>query len=60
MTIKRSLHGVDFTPYEGMPQIGRPDKVLLRGQIIVENGEYTGQAVKGRHVKGKPFGLCYR
>lgn len=60
ITIDRSLHGVDFTPYEGMDQIGRPDRVLLRGEVIVENGEYIGEDVKGRQVKGRPFGLCYR
>jgi dihydropyrimidinase len=60
MTIDRSLHGVDFTPYEGMEQIGRPDKVFLRGELIVENGKYIGDDVKGLQVKGRPFGLCYR
>lgn len=60
MSAERSLHGVDFTPYEGMPQIGRPDKVFLRGNLIVENGEYTGEGIKGKQVKGKPYGLAYR
>ena len=60
MSAQRSLHGVDFTPYEGMEQKGRPRQVLLRGEIIVDNGEYVGEGVPGRQVKGKPYGNSYR
>lgn len=60
MSAQRSLHGVDFTPYEGMEQKGRPHQVLLRGELIVDNGAYVGEAVPGRQVKGKPYGNSYR
>lgn len=53
------LHGVDFDPYEGEEQVGRVETVLLRGQVIVEDGQYVGQKGQGRFVPGKPFGLPY-
>ncbi len=55
-----SLQGVDFTPYEGMEQIGRAEKVFLRGEMIVDKGAYIGGAVKGKRVKSKPFGETYK
>ena len=60
MSIENSLHGVDYSPYEGMQQSGWPDKVLLRGKVIAEKGRYTGGGFRGRQVKGRPFGRCYR
>ncbi|SEA58909.1 dihydropyrimidinase [Eubacterium aggregans] len=29
---------VDYNPYEGMATVGRADTVVLRGQVVVENG----------------------
>ena len=54
-----SLQGVDYNSYEGMEQIGRPEKVFLRGQLIVDEGKYIGQQGQGEFVPGKAFGLCY-
>ena len=59
MSNETSLHNVDYSPYEGMEQIGRVEKVFLRGNKIVDNGQYIGNEVKGELIKGKPFGLCY-
>ena len=42
-----SLQGVDYNSYEGMEQIGRPEKVFLRGQLIVDEGKYIGQQGQG-------------
>ncbi len=55
-----SLQGVDYSPYEGMRQTGRVEKVWLRGQITVEEGKFTGKNGQGQLVRGKPFGLMYR
>jgi dihydropyrimidinase len=55
-----SLQGVDYTPYEGMEQIGRIEKVFLRGSLVADGGKYTGQNGSGRFIKGKPFGQMYR
>src|SRR5256886_2920829 len=41
---------VDYTPYEGMPVQGVPDTVLLRGRVIVQNGEYIGGKIGRAHV----------
>ena len=55
-----SLHGVDYCPYEGMKQIGRVEKVFLRGNMTVDNGKFIGKEGQGKQVKGKPFGLMYK
>lgn len=59
MGVANSLEGVDYSIYEGMEQKGRPETVLLRGQVIVENAEYVGEKGQGKLAKGKPFGSAY-
>ncbi|NLP30115.1 MAG: dihydropyrimidinase [Clostridiales bacterium] len=59
VTNENSLHRVDFSSYEGWEQIGRAEKVLLRGELVAENGKYLGKPGSGKFVAGKPFGLCY-
>lgn len=59
MGVENSLEGVDYSIYEGMEQKGRPETVLLRGQVIVENAAYVGEKGQGRLAKGKPFGSAY-
>lgn len=54
-----SLQGVDYNAYEGFEQIGRPEKVFLRGNLIVDNGEYIGEKGQGEFLPGKAYGLCY-
>lgn len=54
-----SHQGVDFNTYEGMEQIGRPEKVFLRGQLVVDEGKYIGKQGQGEFVPGKAYGLCY-
>ncbi|CAK7078294.1 dihydropyrimidinase [Tissierella sp.] len=54
-----SLQGVDYNSYEGFEQIGRPEKVFLRGQLVVDEGKYIGEKGQGEFVPGKPYGLCY-
>jgi dihydropyrimidinase len=46
---------VDYTPYEGMQIKGVPDTVLLRGQVIVRNGEYVGGKGGGQYLRRKTF-----
>jgi len=45
--------------FEGMEQIGRSEKVYLRGKLMVEKGKFVGQAGQGKYIKTKPYGLCY-
>ncbi len=56
---ENSLHRVDFTPYEGMEQRGRAEKVFLRGELVAENGQYLGTPGSGQFVPGKAYGLSY-
>lgn len=60
MSVKNNLEGVDYSPFEGFEQKGRPDTVFLRGKKIVESGQYIGQKGQGRFVPGKPFGAAYK
>lgn len=47
----RTLHqNVDYTPYEGLELIGYPETTLLRGQVIVRDGQFVGRAGQGRFV----------
>lgn len=46
---------VDYTPYEGMPVQGVPDTVLLRGRVIVKNGEYVGGRGGGQYLARSTF-----
>jgi len=46
---------VDYTPYEGMQIQGVPDTVLLRGKVIVSNGEYVGGKGGGQFLARKTF-----
>ncbi|NLS44830.1 MAG: dihydropyrimidinase [Firmicutes bacterium] len=59
MTVEGSLQGVDYCSYEGMKQIGRPEKVYLRGKLIVDNGDFIGEKDQGIHLKGEPFGAAF-
>lgn len=46
-----ALHeNVDWTPYEDMEVTGWPDITISRGRVVVQNGEFTGQAGQGRFV----------
>ncbi len=48
----KTLHEqVDWTPYEGLKLQGWPEMTISRGEIIVEGGQFTGKAGRGRYVK---------
>ena len=42
---------VDYNPYEGRVVTGAPVMVLSRGEVIVDHGEFTGRAGRGKFVK---------
>jgi dihydropyrimidinase len=46
---------VDYTPYEGMPVQGVPDTLLLRGRVIVKEGQYVGGKGGGQFLARKTF-----
>ncbi|MBB3594920.1 dihydropyrimidinase [Rhizobium sp. BK529] len=43
-------HAVDYSAYEGMKVRGRVVSVLLRGEVIVDNGEFCGEPGYGRFL----------
>jgi len=57
MTISAQTHhmNVDYNPYEGMRVRGIPETVLLRGQVIIENGQYVGTPGGGQFLKRATF-----
>ena len=52
-TISAKTHRmkVDYSAYEGREVKGIPDKVLLRGQVIVDDQNYVGNVKGGQFVK---------
>jgi dihydropyrimidinase len=46
---------VDYTPYEGIEVQGVPETVLLRGRVIVRDGEYVGGKGGGQYLFRKQF-----
>jgi dihydropyrimidinase len=54
-----NLEGVDYCPFEGFKQKGRAETVFLRGEKVVEQGQYIGKKGQGQFVPGKPFGAAY-
>lgn len=57
ISAKTHHQNVDYTPYEGFKGKGVPKTVFSRGQIIVQDGKFTGQPGAGRFLKRKPFRL---
>jgi dihydropyrimidinase len=51
VTISQALmhHGADYTPYEGLKVTGWPVTTIVRGTIVVEDGE-AAQPPAGRHI----------
>ncbi|WP_010531934.1 dihydropyrimidinase [Lentibacillus jeotgali] len=56
---ENSLHGVDYSTFEGYKQEGKVDKVFLRGKLMVNDGEFIGEKGDGRFIHGEPFALCF-
>jgi dihydropyrimidinase len=42
---------VDWTPYEGLEVTGWPSVTISRGEIIAEDGNFLGEAGRGRFVR---------
>src|SRR3954462_10118192 len=57
-TISASTHHskCDYNLYEGTEIVGAPELVLLRGSVLVEDGEIVGPPGVGRFVRRARFG----
>jgi dihydropyrimidinase len=47
-------HRTDYNLFEGWELVGYPEKVFLRGQIIVDDEEWFGRAGMGRYIMRRP------
>ncbi len=53
--VEMAHHRTDYNLYEGWQLKGYPEKVLLRGKVIVDGNEWKGQAGDGHFLHRKPF-----
>jgi dihydropyrimidinase len=47
------LHETDYTPWEGHDIFAWPVTTILRGKVMVENGQYFATPTDGRYLKRK-------
>jgi len=47
------LHETDYTPWEGHDIFAWPVVTILRGKVMVENGQYFASPTDGRYLKRK-------
>lgn len=52
--VNLSHQRTDYNLYEGWQLTGYPEKVLLRGQLIVDGEKWLGQAGQGQYLHRKP------
>jgi dihydropyrimidinase len=48
-------HRTDYNLYEGWQLTGYPEKVFLRGELIVDSGRWLGRRGGGRFLHRKPY-----
>jgi len=53
--IRKSHQRTDYNLYEGWKLTGYPEKVYLRGNLIVDGDHWLGRAGMGKFLKRKPF-----
>jgi dihydropyrimidinase len=53
--VEWSKHRTDYNLYEGWKLHGFPEKVFLRGNCIVNDGQWLGKAGSGKFIFRKPF-----
>ncbi|MDF1500392.1 MAG: dihydropyrimidinase [Anaerolineales bacterium] len=52
--VEIARHRTDYNLYEGWALKGYPDKVILRGTLIVDGDQWLGERGMGRFIKRKP------
>ena len=53
--IAYAQHRTDYNLYEGWKLTGYPEKVFLRGQLLVDSGDWLGKAGFGRYLHSQPY-----
>jgi dihydropyrimidinase len=59
ISVATSQEQVDYSLYEGFEQRGRPEKVFLRGRLVVSGGEFVGRKGEGKFISRNPYGMAY-
>ncbi|MGB2895592.1 MAG: dihydropyrimidinase [Anaerolineales bacterium] len=54
--VEFARHRTDYNLYEGWQLKGFPEKVFLRGQLIVDEGKWRGEAGMGHYLHRRPGG----
>jgi dihydropyrimidinase len=49
-------HRTDYNLFEGWELMGFPEKVFLRGELIVDGGQWMGERGQGQFIKRRPGG----
>ncbi len=52
--VAHSQHRTDYNLYEGWELVGYPEKVFLRGELIVDEEEWKGKRGGGRFIERQP------
>jgi dihydropyrimidinase len=52
--IAKSRQRTDYNLYEGWELLGYPEKVFLRGRLIVDGEDWLGRAGQGNYIKRHP------
>ena len=53
--VEHAQHRTDYNLFEGWELTGYPDKVFLRGRLIVDQERWLGKAGMGQFIKRSPF-----
>ena len=53
--VAHAQHRIDYNLYEGWKLTGYPEKVFLRGQLIVDGEQWLGRRGQGRYLRRGPF-----
>jgi len=53
--VAHAQHRTDYNLYEGWKLTGYPEKVFLRGNLIVDHERWLGRAGMGRFITRKPY-----
>ncbi|NIS81670.1 MAG: dihydropyrimidinase [Anaerolineales bacterium] len=52
--VAHAQHRTDYNLYEGWELVGYPEKVFLRGNLIIDRGDWLGKPGMGRFLKRSP------
>lgn len=57
--VEFARHRTDYNLFEGWELVGFPEKVFLRGNLIVDQGKWYGKAGMGKYLYRKPGQILF-